>query len=131
MVQQTLKLSFWAADVLKLRAAARPATARANRRDLRMEDLQFGLGRAELRGTSQSRGAFSRAFVPPCNLAGGRQLSDQSSAFADRNPSQPLQIVVPRTRSPGQLLHEIPKAKGVPRLRNASGAGLSGVGLWF
>ncbi len=30
---------------------------------------------------SHGWGAFSRAFVPPCNLLGGRQLSDQSFAY--------------------------------------------------
>jgi len=43
----------------------------------------------ELRGND----AVSRAFIPPCNLTGGRQLSDQPLVLTSRNPSRLFQIV--------------------------------------
>jgi len=60
-------------------------------------------------------GAFSRAFIPPCNLAGGRQLSDQSPAAADRNPSHlfcKLWCRVPG--HPRLILHSLYIANSVP-----------------
>jgi len=38
------------------------------------------IGVQERRGLA---GAFSRAFVPPCNLEGGRRLSDQPPVPVD------------------------------------------------
>ena len=59
--------------------------------------LQLNMGEQEQRGTVNgglSPGLLSRRVTS----TGGRQLSDQPLAFqASRNPSRPLQIVVPRT----------------------------------
>src|SRR5689334_18002506 len=58
--------------------------------------LQLIKGGQEGSGTANgglSPGLLSRRVTS----TGGRQLSDQSLAIASRNPSQPLQIVVPRT----------------------------------
>lgn len=58
--------------------------------------LQLIKGGQEQRGTVNgglSPGLLSRRVTS----TGGRQLSDQPLAYASRNPSQPLQIVVPRT----------------------------------
>src|SRR3990167_37548 len=79
MVQQTLKSDFGAAWLLRLMAAIRPAAREENRRGLRMVEPPV----REMAGRSARRfphlwGAFYRAFIPPCNLEGGRQLSDQS-----------------------------------------------------
>src|SRR3989338_8457720 len=118
MVQQTLKSDFGAAWLLTLMAAARPAASTEHRRDLRMVEppVRKWAGRSARRFPHEW-GAFSRAFIPPFNLEGGRQLSDQSPAYlliADRNPSQLLQIVVPRPRRSGLFLHNRVVANIVP-----------------
>jgi hypothetical protein len=51
-----------------------------------MMNLQFDRGGQEFAAVPHGWGAFSRAFVPPCNLAGGRQLSDQSLACGEPEP---------------------------------------------
>src|SRR3989344_2445053 len=104
--------------VLSTPPAAGPAASTEHRRDLRMVEppVRKWAGRSARR-FSHEWGAFSRAFIPPCNLEGGRQLSDQSPAdllIADRNPSQLLQIVVPRSRRSGLFLHRLVIANIAP-----------------
>ena len=70
--------------------------------------LQLIKGEQEQRGTVNgglSPGLLSRRVTS----TGGRQLSDQPLALASRNPSQPLQIVLPRTcddSCPGEVKRE-------------------------
>ena len=73
------------------------AASRAGKRSRDMADSPVDRGRTgRQRGTANgglSPGLLSRRVTS----TGGRQLSDQPLADASRNPSQPLQIVVPRT----------------------------------
>lgn len=84
------------------------------------------MGGQECAAVPHGWGAFSRAFIPPCNLEGGRQLSDQSPTdllIADRNPSRLLQIVVPRSRRSGLFLHALVFASIVPVALSPSAMG--------